>query len=71
MYKRQIDAIVEETVDEQIMEDETTSKAVEEVVMEEEEEPVVPAEEKSSKGILFGLGALAAAVAVYFVSKKK
>ncbi|WP_320045983.1 hypothetical protein [uncultured Ilyobacter sp.] len=64
-----IDAIVEETVDEQIMEDEATSKAVEEVAMEEE--PVAPAEEKSSKGLLFGFGALAAAGAVYFVSKRK
>lgn|GEM_PF-5273576 len=64
-----IDEMVDETVDEQIMEDEATSKAVEEVVMEEV--PAVPAEEKSSKGLLFGFGALVAAVAVYFVSKKK
>jgi fused signal recognition particle receptor len=63
-----IEAVMEETVDDQIMEDEATSKAMEEVVVEE---PVVPAQEKSSKGLLFGFGALAAAVVVYFVSKKK
>ncbi|WP_319371193.1 hypothetical protein [uncultured Ilyobacter sp.] len=63
-----INAIIEEKVDEQVMEEEATSKAMEEVVVEE---PVSPVEEKSSKGLLFGFGALAAAVAVYFVSKKK
>jgi hypothetical protein len=62
-----IDNVVKETIEEKIAEDETISKAVEKVVVEEP----LPQKEKSSKGILFGLGALAAAVLVFFVTKKK
>lgn len=62
-----IDNVVKEVVEEKITEDETISKAAEEVIVEEP----LPEKEKSSKGVLFGLGALAAAVIAFFVTKKR
>ncbi len=68
--EEEIDTAIVERVEEKVKVDEETTKKVEEV-----EPPVVPEEEveeeKGSKGIFIALGAAAAAIAAFVVSKMK